>query len=126
VAQSRLLRLFGLEFALLGVLAAALGCALGWLVQWGLAGPLAEAVAANGPRTHYMRARLSAGPALPRVTPFERQDSALLRILTEADALLISGADPRKEAPVLNARIRKRWAQGRFPVGIIGPAGLDL
>lgn len=50
---------------------------------------LAEAVGPNGPRTHYMRARLSAGPALPLVTPFERQDSALLRILTEADALLI-------------------------------------
>ena len=46
--------------------------------------------------------------------------------IEEADALLIIGADPRKEAPVLNARIRKRWAQGRFPVGIIGPAGLDL
>jgi len=46
--------------------------------------------------------------------------------IEEADALLIIGADPRKEAPVLNARIRKRWAQGRFPVGIIGSAGLDL
>jgi NADH-quinone oxidoreductase subunit G len=46
--------------------------------------------------------------------------------IEEADALLIIGADPRKEAPVLNARIRKRWAQGRFPVGIIGPAGIDL
>jgi NADH-quinone oxidoreductase subunit G len=46
--------------------------------------------------------------------------------IEEADALLIIGADPRKEAPVLNARIRKRWAQGRFPVGVIGPAGIDL
>jgi molybdopterin molybdotransferase len=40
-----------------------------------------------------MRARLTAGPALPLVTPFERQDSALLRILTEADALLIRPLD---------------------------------
>ncbi|MFM7692551.1 MAG: NADH-quinone oxidoreductase subunit NuoG, partial [Alphaproteobacteria bacterium] len=46
--------------------------------------------------------------------------------IEEVDALLIIGADPRKEAPVLNARIRKRWAQGRFPVGFIGPAGIDL
>jgi NADH-quinone oxidoreductase subunit G len=46
--------------------------------------------------------------------------------IEESDALLIIGADPRKEAPVLNARIRKRWAQGRFPVGFIGPAGIDL
>jgi NADH-quinone oxidoreductase subunit G len=29
--------------------------------------------------------------------------------IEEADALLIIGSNPRKEAPVLNARIRKRW-----------------
>jgi molybdopterin molybdotransferase len=44
---------------------------------------------ANGPRAHYMRARLSPGPGLPGITPFDRQDSALITILTEADALLI-------------------------------------
>ena len=54
---------------------------------------LAEAVGANGPRSHYMRARLSAGPGLPLIAPFDRQDSALLRILTEADALLIRPVD---------------------------------
>ena len=41
---------------------------------------------ANGPRTHYMRARLSEDGT---IAPFERQDSALLSILTQADALLI-------------------------------------
>ncbi|NMJ42422.1 NADH-quinone oxidoreductase subunit G [Roseomonas sp. JC162] len=46
--------------------------------------------------------------------------------IDEADALLIIGSDPRKEAPVLNARIRKRWTQGKFPVGYVGPRGLDL
>jgi molybdopterin molybdotransferase len=50
---------------------------------------LAEAVAANGPRAHYMRARLEPRPGLPGIRPFERQDSALLGILTESDALLI-------------------------------------
>ena len=60
---------------------------------------LAEAVGPNGPRSHYMRARLTAGPALPLVTPFAHQDSALLRILTEADALLIRPAgDPARAA----------------------------
>lgn len=60
---------------------------------------LAAAVAANGPRCHYMRARLTPGPALPHVTPFDSQDSALLRILTEADALLIRPAnDPARAA----------------------------
>lgn len=44
----------------------------------------------------------------------------------EADALLIIGSDPRKEAPVLNARIRKRWASGLMPVATVGPRDLDL
>ena len=34
--------------------------------------------------------------------------------IEEADALLIIGANPRREAPVLNARIRKRWVAGGF------------
>jgi NADH-quinone oxidoreductase subunit G len=40
--------------------------------------------------------------------------------IEEADALLIIGANPRREAPVLNARIRKRWVHGNFSVGLIG------
>jgi molybdopterin molybdotransferase len=43
----------------------------------------------NGPRAHYMRARLAAADGLPEITPFDRQDSALLSILGQADALLI-------------------------------------
>lgn len=40
----------------------------------------------------------------------------------DADAVLFVGSDPRVEAPVLNARIRKRWSQldGGLPVGLIG------
>jgi NADH-quinone oxidoreductase subunit G len=40
--------------------------------------------------------------------------------IEEADALLIVGANPRIEASVLNARIRKRWRRGGFPIGVIG------
>ena len=40
--------------------------------------------------------------------------------LDQADGLIIVGANPRKEAPVLNARIRKRWLKGGFPIGVIG------
>ncbi|MBL8589159.1 MAG: NADH-quinone oxidoreductase subunit G [Methylobacteriaceae bacterium] len=40
--------------------------------------------------------------------------------IDEADALMIIGANPRKEAPVLNARIRRRWLKGGFEVGLIG------
>ena len=59
---------------------------------------LAEDVGPAGPRVHYMRARLSPGDGLPRIIPFASQDSALLRILTEADALLIRPQDdgPRR------------------------------
>jgi NADH-quinone oxidoreductase subunit G len=41
--------------------------------------------------------------------------------IDEADALLIIGSNPRWEAPVLNARIRKRYLAGGFKVGVIGP-----
>ncbi|MGJ0393421.1 MAG: NADH-quinone oxidoreductase subunit NuoG [Methylocystis sp.] len=37
-----------------------------------------------------------------------------------ADALLIIGSNPRKESPVLNARIRKRWLKGDFKISLIG------
>ncbi len=43
--------------------------------------------------------------------------------IEEADALLIVGSNPRFEASVLNARIRKRWRQGDFPIGVIGDMG---
>jgi NADH-quinone oxidoreductase subunit G len=38
----------------------------------------------------------------------------------DADALLIVGSNPRKESPVLNARIRKRWLKGGFNISLIG------
>src|SRR4030088_640679 len=41
--------------------------------------------------------------------------------IEQADALLIVGSNPRKEAPVLNARIRKRWRRGQLKVGVIVP-----
>ena len=40
--------------------------------------------------------------------------------IEDADAVLIIGANPRKEAAVLNARIRKRWRMGGLPIGLIG------
>jgi NADH-quinone oxidoreductase subunit G len=46
--------------------------------------------------------------------------NATIAGIEQADALLIVGSNPRKEAAVLNARIRKRWRAGRFPIGVIG------
>jgi NADH-quinone oxidoreductase subunit G len=40
--------------------------------------------------------------------------------IEQADALLIVGANPRKEATILNARIRKRWRTGNLKIGLIG------
>jgi NADH-quinone oxidoreductase subunit G len=40
--------------------------------------------------------------------------------IEQADALLIVGSNPRKEAAVLNARIRKRWRSGQLKIGVIG------
>jgi NADH-quinone oxidoreductase subunit G len=46
--------------------------------------------------------------------------------IDEADSLLIIGSNPRIEAPVINARIRKRWAAGRFKVSRVGAPDVDL
>ncbi|RVV99276.1 molybdopterin molybdenumtransferase MoeA [Mesobaculum littorinae] len=47
--------------------------------------PLACDLPANGPREHYLRARLG----IDGITPFPTQDSSLLSVLAEADALLV-------------------------------------
>ena len=45
--------------------------------------------------------------------------------IDEADAILLVGCNPRREAPVLNARIRKRWLQSHCPIASLGaPAEL--
>jgi NADH-quinone oxidoreductase subunit G len=45
--------------------------------------------------------------------------------IEDADAILLVGTNPRTEAPVLNARIRKRWLEGGLSVGLVGtPADL--
>ncbi|MFC5385603.1 NADH-quinone oxidoreductase subunit NuoG [Aquamicrobium segne] len=43
--------------------------------------------------------------------------------IEDADAILIIGANPRFEASVLNARIRKRFRAGPLPIGVIGAFG---
>lgn len=63
---------------------------------------LTQDVGLTGPRAHYMRARLEGG----KVTPFAQQDSALLSVLSQANALLERplGDGPRRageRVPVL-------------------------
>jgi NADH-quinone oxidoreductase subunit G len=40
--------------------------------------------------------------------------------LEAIDAVMILGSNPRREAPVLNARIRKRWLKGGLLTGVLG------
>jgi len=40
--------------------------------------------------------------------------------IEDADACLIIGSNPRREAPLVNARLRKRYLMGGFKVGLIG------
>ncbi len=40
--------------------------------------------------------------------------------IEEADAILMVGTDIRKEAAIINARIRKTWMEKRIPISLIG------
>ena len=51
--------------------------------------------------------------------------NATVQGIEDADVILLVGSNPRKEASVLNARIRKRWRAGGLTVARIGePADL--
>ena len=52
----------------------------------------------EGPRQHYLRAKLDHSGVTPVITPFSDQDSARLSLMSQADALLIRPAhDPAKD-----------------------------
>src|SRR5262249_37360054 len=82
-----------------------------------------------------MGARKDLTPHLGPITIDCRQDGAAIdpRVragylfnatnagIEQADAFLLIGTNPRWEAPIINARIRKRWLTGKLRVGLIGP-----
>ncbi|MFN3869260.1 MAG: NADH-quinone oxidoreductase subunit NuoG [Hyphomicrobiaceae bacterium] len=45
-----------------------------------------------------------------------------IECIDAADAILMVGSNPRVEAPVLNARIRRRYRQGGAHIGVVGEA----
>ncbi len=61
-------------------------------------------------------------PSMPRAAYLFNPSIAGIE---EADAILIVGSNPRKEAPVLNARIRRAWRDRDVPIAVIG-TGEDL
>ena len=42
--------------------------------------------------------------------------------IEDADVVLLVGTNPRLEAPLLNARLRKGWLQGKTRIGLVGAA----
>jgi NADH-quinone oxidoreductase subunit G len=61
------------------------------------------------------------GAALDASRPDFWRFNTTIAGIDQADAVLLVGTNPRHEAPVLNARIRKRWVATGLPVGLIGP-----
>jgi NADH-quinone oxidoreductase subunit G len=64
--------------------------------------------------------RQDGSPLLPAWGRATYTFNATIAGIESADALLIVGSNPRHEAAVLNARIRKRWRASQFPIGLIG------
>jgi NADH-quinone oxidoreductase subunit G len=46
--------------------------------------------------------------------------NSTLEGIEQADAILLVGTNPRLEAPVFNARLRKQWLAGKTTIGVIG------
>lgn len=64
------------------------------------------------------------GSALPAGNRAGYVGNAAIEDIDDAGAILLVGSNPRVEAPVLNARIRKAWTRGAS-VAAVGPA-MDL
>jgi NADH-quinone oxidoreductase subunit G len=64
------------------------------------------------------------GTKLPAGNRSAYVGNATVEDIDHAGAILIVGSNPRHEAPVLNARIRKAWLHGAR-IGVVGPA-VDL
>jgi NADH-quinone oxidoreductase subunit G len=60
----------------------------------------------------------------PRVPAAYRFNTTIAGI-DQSDACLLIGTNPRWEAPIINARLRKRFLTGKLRIGVIGPQ-LDL
>ena len=65
------------------------------------------------------------GAVLPAGNRSAYVGNAAIEDIDSAKAVYLIGTNPRDEAPVLNARIRKAWAKGAN-VTVVGPKGMDL
>jgi len=62
------------------------------------------------------------GAKLPSGNRAAYVGTAKIEDIDTAEAIMLIGTDPRLEAPVLNARIRKAWSRGAG-VGVVGEVG---
>ncbi len=60
------------------------------------------------------------GALLPYENRAHYRFNTTIQGLEEADAILLIGTNPRHEAPLINARIRKRYLRGALSIGVIG------
>jgi len=65
-------------------------------------------------------ARYPGSPLHPKFGRASYLFNSTIAGIDEADAIMLIGTNPRKEAPVLNARIRKRWRAGNVLIGLVG------
>ncbi|WP_299812629.1 NADH-quinone oxidoreductase subunit NuoG [uncultured Roseibium sp.] len=67
-----------------------------------------------------MDSRFPGSPLHPRNGRASYIFNSTIQGIEDADAIMLIGTNPRQEAPVLNARIRKRWSRGDVQIGLIG------
>jgi NADH-quinone oxidoreductase subunit G len=65
-------------------------------------------------------ARYPGSPLHPKYGRASYLFNSTIAGIEQSDAIMLIGANPRREAPVLNARIRKRWRRGNIALGLIG------
>src|ERR1051325_7464931 len=65
-------------------------------------------------------ARYSGSPLHPKFGRASYLFNSTIAGIDEADAIMLIGVNPRREAAVLNARIRKRYLRGNVLLGVVG------
>ena len=65
-------------------------------------------------------------PAMSGIDPMTPRGAYILNTgiagIEQADAILLIGTNPRKEAALVNARIRKAWRKGGVEIAVVGDA----
>ncbi|NBX65726.1 MAG: NADH-quinone oxidoreductase subunit G [Proteobacteria bacterium] len=73
----------------------------------------------NGLGSNMLECRVD-GAAIDVSAPASWRFNTTIAGLEQADAVVLVGCNPRTEAPLINARIRKVWYNKRVPVYVIG------